>query len=413
MRETALANRSGDLLVWGAALAAPPIAAPGRVAAAALFGLGLAVTAASCVMVWHMAGPDATVSARIVADGGSADLGRRVLAETSLRFAGAAGDPVLLDPSGTALTVAVTDHDPAAALLRVQSLVQEILDNPVAPSGVAEWQPHPRDALLAERVRLNAAIDAADAQAAAISGRITDVLRDTASGSRAAAAGAADRPGRETLDKGAAMLADLQLQRIQLLTRYQNDFPAVVALNGQIQSLRSFLADETRRVQGTAPQSPPDPAAAMLAGEASRLKAELAQVDDRRRALTAGRTILDSKLAALPSDLPLAVRAASATVLVAAATTISYPPDPRRTLVPVLAGAGFVLSGLLALLRLVWRASPAPMQPCFLLEQVEGGGTVLTRVLPQADRALASHQDGFAPGFANPSREARSARFPP
>jgi hypothetical protein len=367
-------------------------------------------------VVWHVAGPDARVSARIVADGGSAELGRRALAETSLRFANAPGEPVLLDPSGTALIVAVKDHDPAVALLHVHSLVQEILAAQVIPHAVAEWPPpSPHDALLDERHRLNAAIDAADVQSAAISGRLTEVLRDAASGSRAAAsAGAADRPGRETLDKGTAMLADLQLQRIQLLTRYQNDFPAVVALNGQIESLRSFLADEARRVQGTAAQPAADPAAALLAGEASRLKAELAQVDDRRRALTNDRATLESKLAALPAGTPRVPRAAPVTMLVAAATTIAYDPDPRRTLVPALAAAGFALSALLALLRLVWRAAPAPMQPCFLLEQIEGGGTVLTRVLPQAYRALASQPDGFAPGFASAARDAGgSARFPP
>jgi hypothetical protein len=390
-------NPQGDLMVWNAALAGAAPPRPRIGAAMIVFGLGLAVTTAGAMAVWQRTGPDAVVSTRILADSSSSVGARNTLAETALRFVSVPGHPVTLEDGGTALVVTAQDPDPAVAQSRAGSLVDTILGVPVAspPSAAVLPVTSPLGTLAANRNRLLAAIDAVDAQSVSLSGRLTDLVRDMAAGARTSAD---RRPGREALDKGNATLADLQLQRIQLLTRYQADFPAVVALDGQIQSLRAFLTDQAKRSLAPSPIIT-DPAAPMLTDEMNRVKASLAGLDDRRRNLMAELVSANAAIAALPPEQAavLAPVAPPAPMLVQAATTMGFGPDPRLVIIPAIAAAGLVLSALIGLIFLRRRAAPASMQPCFLLEQVEGGGTVLTRVLPQAYRAIGDAGPMVAP----------------
>ena len=199
-------------------------------------------------------------------------------------------------------------HDATQAQQRSASLVDAILNAPVAASG-APLTPGPpaagpRAGLQAERVRLVAAADAVDARAIAVSTSLASLARDIAAAGRIAA----DRkPGRDTLDKGQAALADLQLKRLQLVTKYQDTYPAVLVMDVQIHDLQKFLMDEAHRVD--AHPAAPDPSDALLAGERDRLRSELSQLDEQRRELAATIHSLDLKMAALPTG-PIAARRA-------------------------------------------------------------------------------------------------------
>ncbi len=336
---------AGGLAVWR--VVAP--ARPRRYLPAGVFGLGLLVTGCGVAAAWDAMQPDTVVHTRIVADGASDAAGRAALSELALRLAGAADRPAALQEGGEALVVTARDRDPAAARERSGSLVDAILNASPAwvPTPAGQAPAPPADRPGAGRARLAAAIDAIDARSAAVSAALTALVHDAASASRSTAE---RKPGRETLDKGNAALADLELQRLQLVTKYQDTYPAVVALDGQIRSLRVFLMDEAHRIEPRATAA--DPAEALLSNERERLLAEASQLSERRRVAVADLATADRRLAVLPPVV--AAAAASATVvppvLVAAATTsFTRTDDARLTIVPAIAAAGLVLSAALAL----------------------------------------------------------------
>ncbi len=315
-----------------------------------VFSLGLAITSASAVTVWHDTPPDTIVRTRIVADGAEDRAGRGALSDMALRVAFAQGHEVALQQDAGALIITAQAHDAADARQRSTLLVDAILNASGAGSvaAVAGEPPaaDPHAALRAERDRLATAAEAADARATAISTSLASLARDIASAGRMAAD---RRPGRDTLDKGQAALADLQLKRLQLVTKYQDTYPAVLVMDVQIHDLQKFLGDEARRVD--AHPAAPDPSDALLAGERDRLRSELSQIDDRRRDLAATLRSLDLKLAALPVVTAIAPApvAPPAPVLIATATTIFPAPDGRLTTVPAVFAGGLLLSGFAAL----------------------------------------------------------------
>ncbi len=313
------------------------------------FCLGALATAAAAACVWRYDPPDAVVRTRIVVDGGGKAAGRIALARAALPFAARPGDPVMLRDGGAALEVSVSDRDPVVARQRARSLVDTILDAPgpapLPPSSAAAADPQ-RAALAAataERARLLDAAAASTAQAAAVSALLTAVARDLSASLRATAE---RKAARATPDKGAAALADMQIMRFQLLARYQADFPAVVALEGQIRELRAFLADEARRLDAVR-ALPPEPADTILTAERDRLRTDLAQLDDHRRGLATQIADIDRRLAAT-TPLPVAAtpQPDAAPVLVEASTTIEDGPDARGSLIAALAAAGLSLCAL-------------------------------------------------------------------
>ncbi|WP_158746793.1 hypothetical protein [Acidisphaera sp. L21] len=362
---------SGDTAVWrivGSDLPKPRSRRRTWLLQISVFALGLATTTGAGRVIWEHMSPDTIVSTRIVADGNTDAAGRAALSDVALRLAMAPERPVALQENGEALVVTARDADPAQARQHVTSLVDAILNIPtaaLATSTAVTAQADTASELRASRTRLVAAIDAADARSIAMSTSLAGLARDSVAASRAAA----DRkPGRETLDKANAALADLQLQRLQLATKYQDTYPAVVVMDGQIKTMRAFLADETRRVEGRPVQ--PDPGDAVLSAERDRLRAEMAQLGDRRRDLTAQLTALDGKLTAMPvqtaSIAPMAT--AVAPVLIVASTTSSAGEDQRLADITAVAAAGLVLSALASLLPRRRRASSLPQG--LLLEQV-------------------------------------------
>ncbi len=311
--------------------------------------LGLPLTTAATLGAWALSSPATLVQVRIVADL-AGPIGRAALAEAALRIDAGPDRPATLEDTGDALVIGVADADAAVARRRARSTAETVLNLPLAsPPGPfatarASQQPRPggRAALLADRSRLQTAIDAVDARAAAVSASLTGIMRDIAAGLRVSA----ERKGsHETLDKGAAALAGLQLQRIQLQSRYQDDFPAVVALDGQIHTLRVFLQDETRRVDGV--RAPNDPADPVLGVERDRLRAELVQLGDRRVTLAAELAADNHGLAAAPPEEMARPAQAPAELprpmLIEAATTMSSVPDKSWIATPAVAAAGLLL----------------------------------------------------------------------
>ena len=352
-----------------------------------LFSLGLAITGAAATGVWHYTGPDTIVQTRIVADGAEDQSGRAALSDVALRLAATPDREVTLQAGGDALIITSQAHDQAQAKQRSASLVDAILNAPVAASGapaVAEAAAvGPRAALTAERMRLAAAAEAVDARASAASTSLASLARDIASASRIAAD---HKPGRDTLDKGQAALADLQLKRLQLVTKYQDTYPAVLVMDVQIHDLQKFLSDEARRVD--ARPAVVDPSDALLAGERDRLRSELSQLDDRRRELAATMRSLDLKLAALPVVTIAAAAPVTppAPVLIATATTMFAGTDGRLTTVPAVVACGLLLSGLAALWPRRRRGLSSALPHGLLLEAVPlpriPGGQAMTLPAP-------------------------------
>ncbi len=335
---------AGEMTLWRLVEAGQPEPSRSNLRrSAAILCFGLVLTGAAAVVTWLVQRPDIVVQSRIVADGPA---GRAALSDMALRLAGVPGEPVSLQEGGQALVVTVRGRDPVQAERRSRSLVDAILDAPVPtpPMPVRADMGSPDARPGTERDRIAAAIIAADAQRAAVSASLTTLARDIASASHAADG----KPGHETLDKGNAALADLQLQRLQLASKYQDTYPAVIALDGQIRNLHVFLADEAQRVQGHPAQA--EAANAVLNGERDRLRGELTQLDARRRDLAAQLDVANRRLAAMPASVRAPVPAALvAPMLVVATTSNLSSPDHRLTMGSIVAAIGMVLSGLAAL----------------------------------------------------------------
>lgn len=346
---------SGNLQHWEAEAYpelwhAAPVLSAGRIR---VLCLGLLLTALALAAAWVTLGPATVVQTRIVADSTDA-AGRAALADLALRVGTAPERSVMLVNNGEALVIAVRDGNPASAWRRARSMADTMLDASRSASPIAAPERRTasagvegRTARMAERNRLLASVDGIDARAASLSAALTGIARDIAAGARSTAE---RKGGRETLDKGTAALADLQLQRIQLLTRYQDDYPAVAAIDGQIRSLRSFLQDEARRVDAASHAPATDSGDLTLLAERDRLRAEATQLNDRRTAIGVQLDTLDRSLAAdQPAAGPPPETGAvnpTAPVLLEASTVISRGPDSRWLALPAIAGAGLLVSVL-------------------------------------------------------------------
>ena len=365
-----------------------------------VFCLGLLATTGVGAAVWHYEGPDTIVRTRIVVDGGMDNAGRAALSDVVMRLAAAPDRPATLQDGGDTLVVTSQDHDPAIALQRSRTLVDAILNAQAASApAFAPVEPaKPADGLRAERARLAALADAVDTQTVAVSTSLAALTRDVASASRSDA----DRaPGRDTLEKGNAALADLQLKRLQLVNKYQDTYPAVLVMDVQIHDLQKFLSDEAHRIETHT--ATPDPAGALLNGERDRLRTQLAQLDDRRKALAAELTVLDRRLALLPAAAPVqAAPVASSPILVEASTTGFADDDARLAVLPWIAACGLFLSAVAGMLTR--RRRPGPALPHgLLLEPVDLGrlsaGHAMTLPAPMGvARAFVPALPGWEPG---------------
>ena len=345
--------------------------------------IGLPLTAAAAAGTWLAFWPATLVQTRIVTDlGGPA--GRAALAEAALRIVAAQQNAASLENHGETLVIAAEDQNRATAERRAHSAADTLLalslatwpgtplSLPLHGAGqLARSEPGTRATLLDRQNRLQAMLSATDNRLAGVSASLTGIVRDIASGVRIVA----DRKaGHETLDKAQASLAELQLQRIQLQGRYQDDYPAVLAVEGQIRNLRSFLQDESHRIESVA-KGQADPADPVLGAERDRLRTELAQLNDRRVSLAAelagvtralAETGPDQPAPRTPSPLPPAT--SPTPILLEASTTVASLPDHRWIAVPAATGVGLLM------VLLAWIKPPRRHQtvlPDLLLRRLE------------------------------------------
>lgn len=302
------------------------------------------------VAAWRASTPSTLIQTRIVADGSGA-AARAALAQAALLIGATPGRTAALDEHGTALIISVANADAGTAWRDAHSAAEAVMALPPVATEQrrAVWDPALANAaervlLNAERDRLIALAQANDSRAASVSTSLSTLARDLAAGARVMAS---PRAGREIVDKGNAALADLQLQRIQLLSRYQDDFPVVAVLDSQIRTLKAFLTDEARRIDLLA-KSGSDLADPILVAERERLRAELYQLNERRvdvaAALTANSRALDpvKLIPQLDAAAPATVAPA---ILMEAATSVAHGPDIRWLSVP----AAAVVASLLTL----------------------------------------------------------------
>jgi hypothetical protein len=339
----------------------------------AVVGLGAGLTAAACAALWVLLAPLTVVQTRFVADGGGA-MARSALAEAALRLGAAAS----LTERGDALLVTVSTSDPVIAWLQARSLANAVLDLPAGPdraqsAAVPSPAPpsDPRALLQAERARLQAEADAIESRLATASASMSAVVRDIAAASRDAAD---HKTGHEILDHAQAALADLQLQRIKLQSRYQDDFPAIGVVDAQIKAMRGFIQDETHRLDSSAAAGAGS-ADAALAAERDRLRGEMAQLEQRRVAVMAEMAALGHGGGVAAAPLPPALVPAAALppvpVLIEGATTLSWGADLRWLALPAASLTGLLLS-LLAWFMPRRRASVA-VEADLLLRRIESG----------------------------------------
>ena len=367
--------------------------------------MGLPLTACAVATASILLHPVTLVQTRVVSDAAGL-LGRAALAQAALQLQPAPGQSVLLDDQGSTLLINVTGEDSAAVLQHARSVANTVLDMPHAnlsqPAANGHLASAPRQDSPAaaghtaaiERSRLQAALDGIESRLASASASLTGVTRDLAASARAAAE---RKPVRDTLDKAAATLADLQVQRIQMQSRYQDDYPALLVLDGQIRSMRTYLQDEARRAEATAHIA--TPADSVLTSERERLRAELSILSDRRAVavaelaaatqVTAG--AVPAARTAEPEQAVVHPAPISDAVLLEAATTVIPGADYRWAVVPALGLTGVMLA-LFAWVKPSRQVPPAPTY--MLLERIEA--------LLRSQEAMSSLSGGGFPALAQP-----------
>jgi hypothetical protein len=181
-------------------------------------------------------------------------------------------------PDGLGIVVAAWHRNPAAARALDDALVAAVLAHQTEePTDLpADFRP----GLRANRARLTAELEAADRRAASLSQSLTDLARDMVSALKSTDNRSVST---EVSDQGAALLAELQLKRVQLGSKYQDGYPALSALDDEIAKLRSVVAGEQRR--SSVVRSSANPVFLALGEERKRVGAELDALNARRDGL--------------------------------------------------------------------------------------------------------------------------------
>ena len=243
--------------------------------------------------------------------------------------------------AGAAILLTTRHPDLDIALRANADLAATLLDN--EPERLLPAIPAV-DTNAEHRAALSQSLAVVQARAATVSAAVNATTREMAASvlaAEAARAAARIAPDRTSLTKTRAVLADLQVQRIQLAAKYRDDHPPLAALTAQIAAMKVLDADLTRQARPTAPSPAPNPAYDLLGAERTRLQAELADLDPRLAAYMA-------ELAALP-PAPAAIPAlALPHVLVRSEPTVAAPRNLRAWSVPLaLAPAMLVLAAAL------------------------------------------------------------------
>lgn len=230
--------------------------------------------------------------------------------------------------NGAALLLTTRHPDLDIALRANAALAETVLDNEPERLLPAILVADPN---AEHRAALGQSLAIVQSRAATVSAAMNATTREMAASllaAEAARAAARIAPDRTSLTKARAVLADLQVQRIQLVAKYKDDHPPLVALTAQIAAMKTLDADLTRQARPTAAPPAPNPAYDLLGAEQTRLQAELADLDPRLAAYMA-------ELAALPPP-PAAIPAlALPRVLVRSEPTAAAPRNLRAWSAPL------------------------------------------------------------------------------
>jgi hypothetical protein len=245
-------------------------------------------------------------------------------------------------PDGLGIIVAAWHRNPAAAKALDDALVAAVLahqtDDPTDLP--ADFRP----GLRANRARLTAELQAADHRAASLSQSLTDLARDMVSALKSTDNRSVST---EVSDQGAALLAELQLKRVQLGSKYQDGYPALSALDDEITKLRSVVAGEQRR--SSVVRSAANPVFLALGEERKRVGAELDTLNARRDGLRGQIAAIDRQFSGQIS--PGAPEMSERPKLSAGVMLLTSGADPRFISLPMIITVGtlgtFLLQWLL------------------------------------------------------------------
>jgi hypothetical protein len=250
-------------------------------------------------------------------------------------------------PNGLGIVVSAWHRNQAAARALDEALVTAVLAHQTDEA--AAFPPDYRPGLRANQVRLAKQLAEADQRANVLSQSLTDLARDMVSALKST-----DNrtESSEVSDQGAALLAELQLKRVQLASKYQDGYPPLTALDEEIAKLHSLVAGEQRR--SSAVRSVANPVFTALSEERRRVAAELAALNTRRDMLRSQIDSIDRKFSFGPEteDKPR---------LMAGGMLLSSGRDPRMLSVPLIIIVG--ATGTLLLQWLLLRQRSALVTP--------------------------------------------------
>ena len=244
-----------------------------------------------------------------------------------------------------ALTIDVHLADPRLAGALLRELLAPVVA-PAAESAPVPARPARLDDLRAERARIDATLDAADNRAAAVSASMTDLARDMVGALRVADA---KPPTADVVDEARKLLAELQLKRVELSSKYQDDFPAIGAVDGEIAKLRGFIDAEEHRATARRPAA--NPVFETLTAERRRLATELDGLDAQRAALRARQQSLQAAIDTAERQ-PAPPPPVAAPRAVAGPVQLVAEPDLRLVVVPAILALGVILALLTQFLLL-------------------------------------------------------------
>ncbi len=245
-------------------------------------------------------------------------------------------------PDGLGIVVATWHRNAAAAQALNEALVSAVLAHQTDAADDA------RAALSTTRARLAAELDAGDKRAAALSQSLTDLARDMVAALKSTDNRTAST---EVSDQGAALLAELQLKRVQLASKYQDGYPALTAMDNEIAKLRAVVAGEQRR--SSVLRAAATPVFTALGEERKRVSTELEALNARRDTRRGQIATIDRQLA---GSVPVATPR-----LRAGGVLLTAGPDPRLVSLPLILLVG--VSGTLLLQWLLMRQRSAVVTP--------------------------------------------------
>jgi hypothetical protein len=226
-----------------------------------------------------------------------------------------------LGPDGVSVLVSAWHTTPVVARVVDDAMVDAVMTH------VAASTAQPLAEARAARAKFSATLAAMDQRAATLSQSLTDLARDMVGALKATDIRS---PSTEVADQGAALLAELQLKRVQVASKYQDSYPAVVALDEEIAKLRAVVGKEQRR--SSVVRNAANPVFSALGEERKRIGAELETLNAHRVAMREQIAAIDRQIAATSAMTRAQLRPGG--------LRLSIGPDPRLLSLPLITVVG-------------------------------------------------------------------------